>query len=29
MDDNLLGLKNKKKILSYLKKETSKFDAVI
>jgi rfaE bifunctional protein nucleotidyltransferase chain/domain len=29
MDDNLLGLKNKKKILSYLKKEISKFDAVI
>jgi len=29
MDDNLLGLKNKKKILSYLKKETSKYDAVI
>ena len=29
MDDNLLGLKNKKKILSYLKKETRKFDAVI
>ena len=29
MDDNLLGKQNKKKILSYLKKETSKFDVVI
>ena len=29
MDDNLLGKSNKKKILSYLKKETSKFDVVI
>ena len=29
MDDNLLGKNNKKKILSYLKKETSKFDVVI
>ncbi len=29
MDDNLLGEQNKKRIISYLKKEVSKFDAVI
>ena len=29
MDDNLLGNINKKKIISYLKKETKKFDTVI
>ena len=29
MDDNLLGIKNKKRIISYLKKEVSKFDIVI
>ncbi len=29
MDDNLLGKRNKTKIISYLKKETKKFDVVI
>jgi len=29
MDDNILGSHNKKKIISYLKKETKKFDTVI
>ncbi len=29
MDDNLLGNINKKKIISYLKKETKKFDTII
>ncbi len=29
MDDNLLGSQNKKKIITYLKKETRKFDTVI
>tara|TARA_A100001011_G_scaffold400350_1_gene514287 strand:+ start:2538 stop:4052 length:1515 start_codon:yes stop_codon:yes gene_type:complete len=29
MDDNLLGQQNKNKVISYLKKETSKFDVVI
>jgi len=29
MDDNLMGKKNKKKIINYLKKETHKFDTVI
>ena len=29
MDDNLLGKTNKAKIISYLKKETKKFDVVI
>ena len=29
MDDNLLGKANKKKIISYLKKEVNKFDVII
>ena len=29
MDDNLLGKKNKKKMISYLRKEVNKFDTVI
>ena len=29
MDDNLLGQKNKKKMISYLRKEANKFDTVI
>ena len=29
MDDNLLGQQNKKKVISYLKKEIDKFDVVI